>query len=201
MKANPDTARRILDLAEELLLTRGFNGFSYQNLSVALGVRNAAIHYHYPRKTDLGVALIQRYRRRFRRMIEAQAALPVPEQLERFFEVSESYHRRDGQICPSGILSSEYHTLPAEMQVEAAGFIDEMRDWSVAIAERGRAEGVFRYPGDPQAMGAMMFASLQGALQLARVGPDFLDVVKGQLRLALGQTSEGARDAERDDCP
>ncbi|XLM19461.1 TetR/AcrR family transcriptional regulator, partial [Chromobacterium piscinae] len=67
-----DTRKRILDLAEELLLTRGFNGFSYQHISSELGVRNAAIHYHFPKKNDLGVALIQRYRRRFQRFIEQQ---------------------------------------------------------------------------------------------------------------------------------
>jgi TetR/AcrR family transcriptional repressor of nem operon len=46
-------------------------------------VRNAAIHYHYPKKTDLGVALIQRYRRRFQRFVEAQLALTPAQQLER----------------------------------------------------------------------------------------------------------------------
>ena len=31
-----------------------------------LGVKNAAIHYHYPTKEDLGCAVIQRYRDRFK---------------------------------------------------------------------------------------------------------------------------------------
>ena len=70
-----DTRKRILDIAEQLLLSRGFNAFSYQHISSELGVRNAAIHYHFPKKSDLGVALIQRYRRRFRRFIEQQAEL------------------------------------------------------------------------------------------------------------------------------
>jgi TetR/AcrR family transcriptional repressor of nem operon len=46
-----DTKKRILDMAEDLLLTRGFNAFSYQHISSELGMKNAAIHYHYPKKT------------------------------------------------------------------------------------------------------------------------------------------------------
>jgi len=63
----PDTRKLILDTAEELLLTRSFSAFSYSNIASALGVKNAAIHYHFPSKTDLGVALVARFRRRFQR--------------------------------------------------------------------------------------------------------------------------------------
>ncbi len=64
--ANPkDTKTEILDLAENLLLDRGFNGFSYADISSALGVKNAAIHYFFPTKSDLGIAVIQRAKEMF----------------------------------------------------------------------------------------------------------------------------------------
>lgn len=43
-----DTRVRILDLAENLLLERGFNAFSYQHITRELDVKPAAIHHHYP---------------------------------------------------------------------------------------------------------------------------------------------------------
>src|ERR1041384_893083 len=61
-----DTREEILNCAEELWQRRGYNGFSYHHIAVQLGIRNAAIHYHFPSKENLGVALIQRYRERFR---------------------------------------------------------------------------------------------------------------------------------------
>ncbi|UGA37463.1 TetR/AcrR family transcriptional regulator [Chromobacterium haemolyticum] len=106
-----DTRKRILDIAEQLLLSRGFNAFSYQHISSELGVRNAAIHYHFPKKSDLGVALIQRYRRRFQRFIDQQQAELDPRaQLEAYFGLSDSYYLQHRQICPSGILSTEFLT-------------------------------------------------------------------------------------------
>src|SRR5438445_13375596 len=105
-----DTRSKILDLAELLWLGRGFNGFSYQHISRELGVKNAAIHYHFPHKEDLGIALVQRYRRRLSRYIEAQAGLPPAAKLERFFALADTYFENDRQICPSGSLSVELPT-------------------------------------------------------------------------------------------
>lgn len=177
-----DTQKRILDIAEQLLLTRGFNAFSYQHISSALGVRNAAIHYHFPRKTDLGVALVQRYRRRFGRFMEANSALDPLQQLERYFELTDAYFHQDEQICPSGILTTEFHTLPEEIQQEASAFINEMRTWAKTIARRGRDEGVMAYQGSAEAMGELMFAALQGGLQLARIDAGILNIIKQQIR-------------------
>ncbi|POA98355.1 TetR/AcrR family transcriptional regulator [Chromobacterium sinusclupearum] len=181
-----DTRKRILDLAEELLLTRGFNGFSYQHISSELGVRNAAIHYHFPKKNDLGVALIQRYRRRFQRFIEQQAGWGAAEQLESYFGLSDQYYQQRKQICPSGIFSTEFQTLPEDMRQEAAAFIDEMRQWAVAIVRKGREVGAMRYAGTPEAVGMLLFAALQGGLQLARIDENALPLLKEQARVMLG---------------
>src|SRR5215212_6693077 len=59
--ARTDTADRILDLAERLVQTRGFNGFSYADIASELGVTKASLHYHFPTKAELGRCLINRY--------------------------------------------------------------------------------------------------------------------------------------------
>src|SRR6188508_3818527 len=62
---SPDTAQRILDIAERLVQTRGFNGFSYADIAEALEVTKASLHYHFPAKADLGRRLIERYEQTF----------------------------------------------------------------------------------------------------------------------------------------
>ncbi|WP_147694123.1 TetR/AcrR family transcriptional regulator [Vogesella mureinivorans] len=183
--ARTDTRKKILDLAEVLMLSRGFNAFSYQHISGELGVRNAAIHYHFPKKTDLGVALIERYRRRFARYVEAQAELSPPVQLDRYFSLADTYYNKQ-QICPSGILSAELHTLPPEMRQSTASFVEEMRTWAVDIVRRGQVAGAMHYVGTPEGMGTIVFAAMQGSLQLARLDSTALDEVKQQIRLLLG---------------
>ena len=60
-----DTANQILDVAEHLVQVRGFNAFSYADVAGELGLTNAALHYHFPSKSELGEALIDRYAIRF----------------------------------------------------------------------------------------------------------------------------------------
>src|SRR5215216_3333720 len=59
--ASRDTASRILDVAERLAQTRGFNGFSYADIATELAVTKASLHYHFSTKGVLGRALIARY--------------------------------------------------------------------------------------------------------------------------------------------
>jgi TetR/AcrR family transcriptional repressor of nem operon len=51
---NKTTKTTLLDVAEELLLTRGYNGFSYNDIAEKVGIRKASIHYHFPSKSGLG---------------------------------------------------------------------------------------------------------------------------------------------------
>ena len=60
-----DTAVRILDVAERLVQTRGFNRFSYADIANEVGVTKAALHYHFASKAELGDALITCYAGRF----------------------------------------------------------------------------------------------------------------------------------------
>ena len=55
------TSERILDIAERLVQTRGFNNFSYADIASELGITTASLHYHFPGKAELGQALITRY--------------------------------------------------------------------------------------------------------------------------------------------
>ena len=60
-----DTATQILDVAERLAQSRGFNGFSYADVASELHLTKAALHYHFAGKAELGEALIARYSARF----------------------------------------------------------------------------------------------------------------------------------------
>src|SRR5688500_17445251 len=66
MKRNDGaTADRILDVAERLVQTQGWNGFSYADISAELHITKASLHYHFATKAALGVRLIERYASRF----------------------------------------------------------------------------------------------------------------------------------------
>ena len=65
------TASAILDIAERLVQTRGFNAFSYADVAAELGITKPALHYHFAGKAELGEALVARYTTRFSEALES----------------------------------------------------------------------------------------------------------------------------------
>jgi TetR/AcrR family transcriptional repressor of nem operon len=187
--AGKGTRNRILDLAESLLLDKGFNGFSYKHIAEQLGVKNAAIHYHFPAKSDLGTALVQRYRRRFSKWIAQQQekSLSPTEKLSGYFGITVSYLRHGGKVCPLGILETEFNVLPVVVRDEAQALDTEMREWLSVVLEDGRASGEFVFDGEAKGKSLVITASLQGVLQIARAaGPEVVFTTVRQLKKDLG---------------
>ena len=125
-QATADTGRRALDVAERLVQTRGFNGFSYADIAEALGVTKASLHYHFPSKADLGQRLIERYEAAF---LEALAGIDkaqkrAAEKLRRYADIYAGVLRAN-RMCLCGMLASDYATLPKPMRERVRHFFDE----------------------------------------------------------------------------
>jgi TetR/AcrR family transcriptional regulator, transcriptional repressor for nem operon len=183
-----ETKREILDLAESLLQERGFNGFSYQHIAERLGVKNAAIHYHFRAKGDLGVAVIERYRRRFGRWaerVDREESEPW-RKLEAFFDIYVSYLLKDGRICPMGSLQADFKSIPEEMRQATSDLVTDMQGWLARTLADGRERGAFRFAGRPEDQAVVVSATLQGGLQIARAcGPERFHAALEQLKLQM----------------
>jgi len=167
--SNGDSARRILDVAERLVQTRGFNGFSYADIAEALDVTKASLHYHFPSKADLGRRLIERYEQAFLKVlkgIDAAAAAPR-EKLRRYARIYADV-LRDNRMCLCGMLASDYATLPKAMKDEVRHFFDENEQWLVAVLEQGRKSSALQFKGSPLDLARVIVGSLEGAMMLAR---------------------------------
>ena len=59
------TAGRILEAGRQLIMRRGYSGFSYADIADAIDIRKASIHHHFPTKADLAVAVLQQSQANF----------------------------------------------------------------------------------------------------------------------------------------
>lgn len=182
-----DTREQILRVAGHLLQTRGFSGFSYADVAEVLGVKPAAVHYHFPQKHDLGIALIQRYRERYRRwMLEADdQGLSPSDTFDGYVRIASRFGE-DDRVCPVGILTAELAGLPAQMHPAVALMVEELLSWLSGVMKEGRRRHEFHFEGSADDAAALVAAALQGALQISRGTrrPCFDAVVRG-LRLAF----------------
>ena len=101
-------AQRILDVAEQLAQTRGFNGFSYADVAQKLQLTKASLHYHFPSKGDLGRALIERYHLVFGAALDdIDRQVPAAdEKLRRYVGLYDSVMSKN-RMCLCGMLAAE----------------------------------------------------------------------------------------------
>ena len=167
------TSTRILDTAEALLQVRGYNGFSYADISTELGITKAALHYHFPGKADLGLALITRYADRFSESLASIDRADAPPK-DRLAEYARLYDQvlRQSKMCLCGMLAAEYQTLPAPMRAAVAGFFDANESWLEKVLEDGRQDASLRFTGTARETARTIIACLEGAMLVARPSGD-----------------------------
>lgn len=163
------TATRILDVAEELVQRRGFNGFSYADIASALGVTKAGLHYHYPSKADLGVHLIRRYSERFfeRLAADSEGCKDVYSRLRAYAGLYSSA-LKDQRFCLCGMLAAEFDTLPEGMRDEVMRFFERNEEWLMRELAAGRERGEIAFEGAPEDLARVVFSALEGAMLIAR---------------------------------
>lgn len=163
------TAARILDVAERLAQTRGFNGFSYADIAAEVGITKASLHYHFPSKADLGISLVIRYRENFQSAIAIIAASGADAltRLQRYVQVYQQVLGAD-RMCLCGMLAAEYATLPSSMQQELRQFFDENEEWLIRLLEEGKRSGALEFEGSPHDVAALLTGALEGSMLLAR---------------------------------
>jgi TetR/AcrR family transcriptional repressor of nem operon len=167
--ASGETATRILDVAERLAQTRGFNGFSYADVAVELGLTKATLHYHFASKAQLGEALIKRYASRFAAALAAidLSDVGAPIAVEAYVELYAAVLRGD-RMCLCGMFAAEYETLPAPMQVAVREFFDANEAWLDGVLEQGRASGSLHFEGSAREEARLFIGALEGAMLIAR---------------------------------
>lgn len=188
MNNRTDTRERILDSAEQLLATRGYHGFSYQDISRPLGIKNAAVHYHFPTKADLGVAIVRRYRDMLKAASDGfmkfggSARLHLEAYLDFFMKEA----CENQTMCPMGVLTADYFSIPESMREEGTKLEQEVFAMLIRVLEVGREQGELHFEGEPRTKAVMMMSALQGARQLARMmGSEVLATAIEELRREL----------------
>jgi TetR/AcrR family transcriptional repressor of nem operon len=163
------TSQQILDIAQRLVQTRGFNAFSYADIAGELKVSKASLHYHFASKAELGVKLIERYEDGMAGALNEIGANGggAATKLRRYVDVYAKV-LADERMCLCGMLAAEFGTLPKAMQTALDSFFALNERWLAAILEDGRAGGALQFKGTASDAAEYIIGSLEGSMMMAR---------------------------------
>ncbi len=166
-----ETADRILDAANALMVERGYAAFSYADIAEVVTIRKASIHHHFPTKAGLAKAVLERHRMR---LLDGMARLDAgfSDPLKRL----QGYVRywdgciRDGSIpfCVAALLGAELPSLPDEVQAQVRLHFDALRVWLERTLRAGSKTGVIHLDGTVSAEAQLWMAVVHGAMLSAR---------------------------------
>ena len=191
----PDRKAEIVEVAADLLQSRSFSSFSYQDISDILGIRKASIHHHFRTKEDLGIALAEYYREWYKvRVDEITKLYDQPwDRLEAYLALASEFMLSGGKICPAGAFQPEHNVLPERVRPGVSGMMQYVRGWLAGVLTKGRSVGTLDFQGEPEAQAALIMAALQGSLQNARSeGPHLYRAVVGQIRAGMKPRTRAA---------
>lgn len=159
--------QEIINLAIEYIEIRGVHAFSYNDISKQLHITKASIHYHFPTKNDLIIAVIETYQAQLEKVVNRVQPKQNEASVIQFFQ----YHLEMLQpehICAIYSLEMTIATLDESIQ-------DRIRDF--VIAEKKAIQSLLP-EGANQDLNAMRLLSLfKGALVHRRVNTE-VDVIE-----------------------
>lgn len=163
-----DTKTSILNLAEKLIRTKGYHAFSYHDISAPLNIKNAAVHYHFTTKADLGEAVIKRTIQSFKGKILLWKNSNPNEQLKRFMDIYQSSYERN-LVCLMGALGPAFDSLPSTMQTALTEASAQIRNWLENMLKEGKEDGHFHFNEKIAEKSDMIVTSLLSSLIVSKV--------------------------------
>jgi len=130
-KSYSPKANEILDVAEAHMRQGGFDAISFRDLAAAVGVKSASVHYHFPQKSDLGKAVVARYRERIADALGDPKDNRTPiAKLKLLFAVYSAALADGDSVCLCCVLGAEARYLPPEVAAEVRLFFEAMTNWT-----------------------------------------------------------------------
>ena len=166
-----ETAERILDAANTLLIDRGYSAFSYADIAETVKIRKASIHHHFPTKAGLVVAVLKRHRSRISvgmKALDEQIENPLI-RIRNYFKYWEGcIEGRTLSFCIGALLAAEMPSLPEEVQAEVRLHFSVLTEWFERTLKAGSKARVIHLQGTVATEAQMLIAVLHGAMLSAR---------------------------------
>lgn len=165
----------ILACARTLIMSGGYNGFSYADIADVVKIRKPSIHHHFPSKVDLVKAIVMRHREATEEGIK-QLGHAIPGPLDQLRAYVHHWKNCIGDasapFCVCALLAGEMPMLPGEVATEVSAYFRFLSGWLTSVLERGAQQGVVVLVHAPRMEAEAFMATVHGAMLSARAYGD-----------------------------
>ncbi len=162
------TREGIIQLGDQLIRDKGFNAFSFYDISKKLKIKNASIHYYFHTKTDLGVSILNDHKQKLHTLIQSTTTKSPLAKINAFLSIYSTI-KSEGRVCLVGSLATDLNSVDPKIAKELKIFANEILCWVTEILEEGKVKKVFSFQGRARTKALMVITNMLAALQLSRL--------------------------------
>jgi TetR/AcrR family transcriptional regulator, transcriptional repressor for nem operon len=185
----PSTREEILRVTRNLIQTRSYLGFSFQDVAEQVGIRKASLYHHFRTKGALGAQVLREANRAFLRWTDA-ASVNAEVKLNAYFDLYRWDLRAGAAMCPAGAMAPGWDCIEPQLQGAVLALRDQQIRWLTGV-----------FSADPRNrrraadLAAFVFAACQGALLSARMtgAVEDFECVIAHVRTAIAAKTSVAR--------
>lgn len=144
MAMEESTKIRALNEGKALLQKYGYNGFSFQHIADALGLKKQSLYVHFKSKEELGEDLIESYRQNFKTWSETVEIFGPEDKINALLDRFYRFLQDDLKYCPISALASDFNSLPKNMQKKLTQVAKIREEWTLNVIKEGQNKKVFR---------------------------------------------------------
>jgi TetR/AcrR family transcriptional repressor of nem operon len=183
------TREEILRVTRNLIQTRSYLGFSFQDVAEQVGIRKASLYHHFRTKEALGVQVLREASRAFLRWSD-EASVNAEVKLNAYFDLYRWDLRAGAAMCPAGAMAPGWDCIEPQLQGAVLGLRDQQIRWLTGVFSTDPRNR--RRAGD---LAAFVFAACQGALLSARMtgAVEDFECVIAHVRTAIAAKTSVAR--------
>ncbi len=163
-----DTKAEIIKIADALIREKGYNAFSFSDISKQLNIKNASIHYYFPTKTHLGISIINEHQKQLDALIKETSTGNALKKLNAFLSIYATASN-ENKICLVGSLATDLYTVEPQVQDALKKLVDNILAWVKQILKEGKQNGLFYFETDVRTKALMVITNMLASVQLTRL--------------------------------
>ncbi|WP_253255900.1 TetR/AcrR family transcriptional regulator [Legionella quinlivanii] len=179
---------KILNTAETLIQKMGYNAFSYKDIAQVVGIKTSSIHYYYPAKEDLAIAVIDWQLHRlslYLNELELNSSLNLQQKLISLVDKLMLLTVHDEmKMCLGGMLASDVISLPERLRIKVRSFFNILEKWLTDVISEGSSDKEQWDALQSRELSRNLLVQLEGGLLLSRLYEDisYVEPVKSFIK-------------------
>ena len=168
MKGNRE---KLEDNARHAVQVGGLKSLSFRTMAEEIGIKSSSVHYHFPDKSDLARALIERYSEEFFRALRdiSNKRWKLRRKIKEFIAIFEAVAEQK-KFCLCGMMAAEVEQLDQRNRDLLAQYFIGTEKWIIQLLNEHQDE--LNTEISSAVLARSLLSGLEGALLLDRLLDD-----------------------------